>query len=105
MFAAWGEFGGQTTNISSKNNISNYYPSAYGKVPHVAAEKGFRRWRFQRLFADACGEGTERFDFLQKMVSEISENENKSVAGALRPRVPPKTRFLKNFYIRRVEKV
>ena len=50
-------------------------PSAYGKVPHVAAEKGFLRWRFQRLFAGACGKFTEISVFLQKRVSEMNKTQ------------------------------
>ena len=38
--------------LAGSNFSLKYYLSAYGKVPHVAAERGFRRWRFQRLF---CG--------------------------------------------------
>ena len=34
-----------------------HYPSAYGKVPHVVAEKGFHRWGFLRLSAGSCGNG------------------------------------------------
>ena len=38
-------------------NGANIYPSAYGKVPHVVAEKGFHRWGFLRLSAGSCGNG------------------------------------------------
>ena len=70
----------------------------------------FRTWPWRKVSADGgsndllrvrAGKCTERFQFFTKMVSEINKNEH---AGALRPRVPYKTRFLKIFYTRRGEK-
>ena len=39
--------------ISEKcgNNNYSYYPSAYGKVPHVVAERDLHGWGFQRRLA------------------------------------------------------
>ena len=48
-----------------------FNPSAYGKVPHVVAERGFHRWGFLRLSAGACGKCSNIYFFI-KMVSNIS---------------------------------
>ena len=49
--------------------------SAYGKVPHVVAERGFHRWGFLRLSAGACGKCSNIY-FFTKMVSNISKRWN-----------------------------
>ena len=54
--------------------------SARGQIGKVA-EKGFLGWRYQRLFADVCGRGTERFDFYRKWdpkSQERGQNDAKS---------------------------
>ena len=48
-----------------------FNPSAYGKVPHEVAERGFHRWGFLRLSAGACGKCSNIYFFI-KMVSNIS---------------------------------
>ena len=52
-----------------------FNPSAYGKVPHVVAERGFHRWGFLRLSAGACGKCSNIY-FFTKMVSNISKRWN-----------------------------
>ena len=55
------------------------YPSAYGKVPHVVAERGFHRWGFLRLSAGACGKCSNIY-FFTKMVSNISKRGSQKEA-------------------------
>ena len=53
-----------------RRHAARTYPSAYGKVPHVVAERGFHRWG--SYDAGACGKCSDIY-FFTKMVSNISK--------------------------------
>ena len=74
------------------NRFEETYPSAYGKVPHVVAERGFHRWGFLR-----CGCVRKVFQHLLFYKNGFEHQQ----------KVKPnrtKTRFLKKFDIRREPK-
>ena len=85
-------------------NVSALYPSAYGR---------FRTWPQRGGSTDGVSNDYLRVRvgifrpilFFNIRVSDISKNRNKSIAGALRPRVPQKHDFEEVCDIRKVEKL
>ena len=57
--------------------------SARGLVGKVA-EEGFLGWRYQGLFADVCGRGSEQIDFFTENGFRNHQKQNKIDIGSLK---------------------